>query len=339
MQTTISPGAGRRVTGRTVESPVLAPAQTKRTIRQYIGLVLRGFCMGAADVVPGVSGGTMAFVLGIYEELLQSIRTIGQPAFLKLLFGLRLREVLQAVNWQFLLALGAGIFLAIFSLARGIEWLLVNQPVLLWSFFFGLVLASVVAVSQRIPRWTPALWLALAAGAAGAYVIVGLVPVQTPNDWWFLFISGALAICAMILPGISGSFILVLLGKYQYVLSAVNQRDFATLFFVAAGCGVGIVTFAQVLSWLFRRYHDLTVAVLIGLMLGSLRKVWPWKVDIEWILDRHGDKIPTIQHNVVPPFTVDGAFNMEIALGAIVAVAGFALVIGIDRWARRAATI
>lgn len=251
--------------------------RTQRTLPQYILLVAKGFCMGAADVVPGVSGGTMAFILSIYEELIQSIRSFDMEV-VKLVFRLKIREALDRVNWLFLVCVMGGIFTAIFTLAKGLAWLLENQPVLIWSFFFGLVLASVAVVSRRVSAWSIHLLAAGLISAVGAFFLVGMVPVQTPETWWFLFLSGAIAICAMILPGISGSFILVLLGKYQYALQAVNNRDFVTLFILACGAAVGLISFSRLLSWLFRRHHNLTIAILAGLMLGSLRKVWPWKI-------------------------------------------------------------
>ena len=305
-------------------------ATRKRTPGEYAGLVGRGFCMGAADVVPGVSGGTMAFILGIYEELIESIREFGQPPFLKALIRFRIREVFMIVNWKFLLAVLSGIAAAVLTLAKGLEWLLENQPTIVWSFFFGLVFASVISVSRRIKKWRLSLWIALIAGTVFAYVLVGLVPLQTPETWWFLFFSGAIAICAMILPGISGAFILVLLGKYQYVLEAVNRRDFLDIIWVVLGAGIGIITFAQVLGWLFKRYHDVTVAVLTGFMLGSLRKVWPWKVDVAFMTGRHGEKIPTVQHNVMPE-----AFTTDVMLAIALAVVGLVLVLVLDWWASR----
>ena len=308
----------------------------QRGWRDYLGLTVRGFFMGAADVVPGVSGGTMAFILGIYEELIQSIRMVGQPEFLRAVFGLRLKDVFRLLNWPFLTAVALGIFLAIITLAQSLEWMLENQPIMIWSFFFGLVLASVFVVSKRISKWTPSLAVAALLGAVGAYVLVGLVPAQTPEAWWFLILSGAIAICAMILPGISGAFILVLLGKYQFVLSAVNQRDFVTIALVGVGAVVGLVTFAQLLGWLFKRYHDLTIAVLTGLMLGSLRKVWPWKIDLEFMTDRHGELVPILQQNILPPWTVNGAFNTEIVIGLALGLTGCAAVLLLERWAGRA---
>jgi len=302
--------------------------RSRRKLRDYVGIAARGFAMGSADVVPGVSGGTMAFILGIYEELIDSIRTIGQPQFIRAVARLRIKEALAILNWPFLVSVVAGIFLAIFTLARGLEWLYNNRPVLLFSFFFGLVLASVITVAKRVQRWTPPLWLALAAGTVGAYFLVGAVPAQTPETWWFLFLSGALAICAMILPGISGAFILLILGKYQYVLAAVNNRDILTLAIVTAGAVLGLITFAQLLGWLFKRHHDLTVAVLTGFMLGSLRKIWPWKLTLETMTDRHGELIPLVQRNVLPD-----AFNGEVLAALGLAVLGVAVVLVIERLA------
>jgi len=291
----------------------------QRTFIGYIGLILRGFCMGSADVVPGVSGGTMAFILGIYEELLESIRVIGQPQFINAVLKMQFGEVFKLLNWQFLAAVFGGIVLAVVTLAPGIEWMLENQPILLWSFFFGLVLASVIVVSKRVSRWTVICWVTLIIGIIGAYLIL----------------SGATAICAMILPGISGSFILVLLGKYEFFVNAVTQRDIVSLFFAGIGAAVGIVTFAQILSWLFKRYHDLTVALLTGLMVGSLRKIWPWKEVLGVMIDRHGEEVPIIEKNILPTLQIDGLFNTEVVWALGLALIGFILVWTLDRWANR----
>jgi putative membrane protein len=284
--------------------------QNQRGLPQYIALVAKGFCMGAADVVPGVSGGTMAFILGIYEELIRSIRAFDIEV-VKLFFTLKIKQALEKVNWKFLVCVGCGIFLAIFTLAKGLAWLLENQPVLIWSFFFGLVLASVAVVSRRVPSWSLPLAAACLIAAIGAFALVGLVPMKTPETWWFLFLSGAVAICAMILPGISGAFIFVLLGKYHYVLQAVNNRDFLTLFIVGCGAAVGLILFSRLLNWLFREHHDLAIAILAGLMLGSLRKVWPWKV---------------MDANALPQ-----AFNGETAMALGLVVCGAIVVLLLER--------
>lgn len=315
-----------------LETSAVGTTASRRTLAGYLSILLRGFAMGSADVVPGVSGGTIAFITGIYEELLDSIRMVGRPPFIRAVLGLRIREALKLINFPFLIALIVGIGTAVVTLAPGIEWLLENEPILIWSFFFGLIVASVWMVSQKIMHWAPLVWIMLVIGTVGAYWIVGLVPTQTPETWWFLILSGALAICAMILPGISGSFILLLLSKYQFFVSAVNQRDIVSLALAAIGAAVGIVSFAQILSWLFKRYHDLTVALLTGFMIGSLRKVWPWKVTLETVLDRHGVEIPIRQQNILPPV------SNELMLAIVIALVGFGVVMIIERLAGSKAT-
>lgn len=297
----------------------------KRSFFEYLVLTAKGFCMGASDVIPGVSGGTMAFILGIYEELIDAIRSFDLKG-IKLLLTLKLRDLLNHISWQFVLALGVGILMAIFSLSRVLSWLLQNKPVLIWSFFLGLILASAFSVSQRVDGWRLYTWMGLLGGAIGTYFLVGLVPVSTPDDLWFLFVSGAIAICAMILPGISGAFILVLLGKYQFVLEAVNNRDFIILAMVAAGAVIGIAVFSRLLGWLLRSYHDLMVAVLTGLMLGSLRKVWPWKETLETIVGSHGKVIPIVQTNTLPAH-----WNVEVLSALCLVGIGFLIVFSLDR--------
>jgi len=295
----------------------------------YAALSAKGFCMGASDVIPGVSGGTMAFILGIYEDLINAIKSFDLKS-LKFLLTFKFRRLFDRISWKFLLALGIGILTAIFSLAELLGWLLQNKPILIWSFFLGLILASVISVSRHIEKWRPLTWTALVSGIIGTYILVGLVPVSTPNAPWFLFLSGALAICAMILPGISGSFILVLLGKYQYILGAVNQKDFLTLAIVAAGACAGIVAFSRLLGWLLKKHHDVMVAVLTGLMLGSLRKVWPWKETLESMLDRHGKIIALVQTNILP-----SQWDMEVVSAISLMIAGLLTVLVLDRIAGR----
>ncbi len=299
----------------------------QRSLGAYLLLSAKGFCMGAADVVPGVSGGTMAFILGIYEELIDAIRSFDFES-LRLMAGLKIRRLLDRVAWRFLLALGSGILLAIFSLSKLLAWLLQNEPVLIWSFFLGLILASVFTVSRRVEKWRPLTWGSLLLGLAGIYVLVGMVPGTTPNAYWFLFVSGAVAICAMILPGISGSFILVLMGKYQYVLEAVNDRNFLVLIIVAAGACVGLAAFSRLLGWLLRNYHDYMVAFLTGLMLGSLRKVWPFKETLESIAGSGGKVIPLVEQNILP-----AQWTGEVTFAVCLGVLGFAIVLILDHLA------
>lgn len=301
------------------------PRPHERSLFEYLILTTKGFCMGAADVVPGVSGGTMAFILGIYEELIDAIRSFDLKG-IKLILTFKLRDLLNHISWQFVLALGVGILMAIFTLSSVLSWLLQNKPVLIWSFFLGLILASAFSVSRRVEGWRLYTWLSLLGGVIGTYFLVGLVPVSTPDDPWFLFLSGAIAICAMILPGISGAFILVLLGKYQFVLEAVNNRDFIILAMVAAGAVIGIAVFSRLLGWLLRSYHDLMVAVLTGLMLGSLRKVWPWKETLETIVGSHGKVIPIVQTNTLPAH-----WNMEVLFALCLIGIGFLIVFSLDR--------
>ncbi len=300
-----------------------------RTFREYIVLWAKGFCMGAADVVPGVSGGTMAFILGIYQELIESIKSVDLKC-LRLLFSGRIKDAIDSVSWKFLVAVAAGILTAIFSIAKLLSYLLETHPVLIWSFFFGLVAASVVTICMEITTWRPRVVAGIVAGTAGAYALVGLVPAQTPDTAWFLFLSGALAICAMILPGISGAFVLVLLGKYHYVLNAVNDRDFLTLFIVAAGAAVGLMSFVRLLHWLFHRYHQMTIAILAGLLIGSLRKIWPWKTNPEAVADQVVQKAALVQANIWPE-RLDG--ETVAAIGMM--VLGVVAVLSLEYAARR----
>jgi putative membrane protein len=256
--------------------------KSTRTFSDYIGVTIRGFCMGTADIVPGVSGGTIALLLGIYDELLNAINSI-DGRFFRDVISLRWKAAFNDLPWKFLLALGIGIGTAILTLSQILGWALTNYPVLIWSFFFGLVAASVIVVMTRAGKITPKMGAFFAAAAIGAYILLGLTPGRTPDTAWFLFLSGAVAICAMILPGISGAFILVLLGKYEFVLNAVVTRDFVSILIVGMGAVVGILSFARLLKWLLNRYYYLTIAILAGFMLGSLRVLWPWKeaIDIE----------------------------------------------------------
>jgi len=256
--------------------------------------------MGAADIVPGVSGGTMAFILGIYQELLNSIKS-ADSHLLRLLLKLRLREASNYFPWRFLAAVGAGIFMAILTLAKVLETQLETNPTKVWSFFFGLVLASIFTVARSIKGWKPSLILITAISCLVSYSILGVTPTTTPETTWFLFLSGAIAINAMILPGISGAYILVLLGKYKYILSAVNSRDILTLAIVLAGAAVGLTTFVRLLSWLLDKYRNITMALLSGLMIGSLRRLWPWKDDANIMTP-------------ILPESIDGEILLSIAI-------------------------
>ncbi|MBS3808102.1 MAG: DUF368 domain-containing protein [Bacteroidales bacterium] len=282
--------------------------------------------MGAADVVPGVSGGTIAFITEIYEELVNSIKSINLQS-LRQLFNGGVATFWKSINGNFLAAVFLGIAISVFSLARLLEHLLQQAPILVWSFFFGLIVASALYIAGKIQRWNVSKIIALVAGAAIAYSITLLTPAQTPEAWWFLFLSGALAICAMILPGISGAFILLLLGKYQFVIEAVGNLNVTILGILAVGALVGVISFSNVLSWFLRKYHDLTIAVLSGFMVGSLNKVWPWKQTTQTIIDRHGEVQPLVQENVLPgDFAAQTGQEPMLIQGILLAAAGFALI-------------
>lgn len=271
----------------------------KRSAKDYVILMLKGMGMGAADVVPGVSGGTIAFIVGIYDELIDSIKSINMHS-LKLLFTGKIAAFWKAINANFLFSLILGIGISIFSLAKLITFLLVNEPVLVWAFFFGLELASTWFVSKDIKEWNWKTILGFAVGAVVAYYITVATPAETSTNLLFIFLCGAIAICAMILPGISGSFILVLLGKYFYIMEAVNTLDFVVLGVFAFGALLGITSFSRILSFALKHFRNITLAVLTGFMLGSLNKVWPWKEVVETYVDSHGEVKPLIENNILP---------------------------------------
>lgn len=297
-------------------------------------LYAKGLAMGAADVVPGVSGGTVAFITGIYDELLRSIAAI-PVAVTQLLRG-RVAQAWNTANANFLLILFAGILTSVFSLAKLISYLLEAHPIPVWSFFFGLILVSVHLIRRDVSHWGASRLVAFVAGVAIAYWITVAAPMQWSDSAWSLFLAGAIAICAMILPGISGSFILVLLGLYPVVLAAVKSLDLAVLVVFASGCLVGILSFARLLGWLLQRWRDLTLALLTGLMLGSLNKVWPWKETLTWQLDAHGERTPLLQQNLSPAgYAAYAGEDPQLLLAITLALAGVLLVVGLEWFAKR----
>ena len=303
-------------------------------MKKYLLLYAKGIAMGAADVVPGVSGGTVAFITGIYDELLRSIASI--PAALGMLLRGRILDAWRAANATFLLVLLLGILTSVLSLARLITYLLAEQPIPVWSFFFGLILISTHLVVREIDRWNWTRVVSFILGAAFAYWITVASPLQLGSDPLSLFLAGAIAICAMILPGISGSFLLVLLGLYSVVLTALKGLDFSVLLVFASGCLIGLVGFAGVLRWLLVRWRDLTLAFLTGLMLGSLNKIWPWKETLSWRVDSHGQQVPLLQENLLPGrFAEISGQDPQLLCAIALAVAGVALVLGMEWLAGR----
>ena len=299
-----------------------------RTSKDYLVIVLKGIAMGAADVVPGVSGGTIAFISGIYEELLSSISNINVK-LLKTLKEEGVKVAWQQANGNFLASLFIGIFISIVSLAKVISWLLINQPVLLWSFFFGLVLASVIYIAKQVTQWNIVSIFLLALGAIVAYYITTLNPlVSEHSSLPFIFIAGAIAICAMILPGISGSFVLVLLGAYKPILAAVNNRNFTIITVVGLGAVIGLLSFSRVLKYLFANYKNYTLVALTGFIIGSLNKIWPWKKVLTYRTNSHGEQVPFNELSI-SPFSYEG--NSQIMYAIVLALVGFGLILLLEK--------
>ena len=273
--------------------------QKQRSFREYLTLVGKGMMMGASDAVPGVSGGTIAFITGIYEELIFSLKQCG-PKALAILFKQGPKAAWAHVNGSFLLTLIAGILGSLLAFSHIILYWLANYPEILWSFFFGLILASVWSVIQHVSHWNSNVLTAFAIGTIAAYVITSFTPASIEATPIAFFLSGVLAICAMILPGISGSFILLLLGMYNPILTAITSLQIEILSIFALGCVIGLLSFSHVLSWMFSTYKTTTLALLGGFLLGSLNKVWPWKYTTAYTIDRHGEQVPLVQENVLP---------------------------------------
>ncbi|MCB2187416.1 MAG: DUF368 domain-containing protein [Deltaproteobacteria bacterium] len=300
-----------------------------RTWREALILWAKGFAMGSADIIPGVSGGTIAFITGIYSQLITAITSFDLVFFRRLLQG-DLKGALAETHLKFLAPLFLGIALALLSMARLMNYLLAQHPVPTWSLFFGLIAASILAVSRQLERRSALNLVIVAVFAVLAWLIVGLIPVETPRELWFIFLSGVVAICAMILPGISGAFILLILGKYEYVTATLkNPFDLGNLVIIivfVAGAALGITTFSRVLKWLFARFPNGTVAALTGFMLGAMRKVWPWKEVVESKVV-NGKLLVLAEHNVWPS-AVDASLFLALGLMAV----GFVTVWLLERW-------
>jgi len=264
-----------------------------------ITLYLKGIAMGAADIVPGVSGGTIAFISGIYEELIDSIGSIG-PKTIKILFQDGIAAAWKSFNGTFLVTLFLGILTSVFTLSTLISRLLDTHPQLLWSFFFGLIVISAIYIGRQIRGWSSGELIGITLGIVVAYAITSIAPAQMPMHPVTVFFAGAIAICAMILPGISGSFILLLMGMYANILGAVKSLEILTLAIFATGCLCGLLGFTRFLSWLLHHHHGPALAVLTGFMIGSLNKVWPWKQTLMYTTNSHGDQIPLLQTNLTP---------------------------------------
>ncbi|WP_026914851.1 DUF368 domain-containing protein [Christiangramia portivictoriae] len=297
----------------------------QRSLVDYLKISLKGMAMGAADVVPGVSGGTIAFISGIYEELITTISGVNL-GLLSTWKSDGFKAMWKELNGNFILALFAGILVSVFSVMRLANYLLENHPVLIWSFFFGLVIASIWFVGKQIPRWNWKIFAALLAGAAVAFYIVSLPPLSASNSYLFLFFAGAVAVCAMILPGISGAFILVLLGAYKSITEAAHDFDLKTIGIVGVGAVFGLLTFSKILKWLFVHYSSITLAVLTGFIAGSLNKIWPWKETLETAM--YGDKEVVLKEASVLPWNFDG--DPQTVWSVVLMLAGFFLILGLE---------
>jgi len=301
----------------------------KRSLAQNGLLTLKGIAMGAADIVPGVSGGTIAFITGIYEELISSINNINLGA-LKVLRKDGLKVFWQHVNGTFFLFLFVGIGVSVLGLAKIVRYLLENEAVLTWSFFFGLIVASAILIGKTISKWTIPVITAFALGTIAAMYITSIETTASVSGNWYIFISGCIAICAMILPGISGAFILVLMGSYHIVLKALDNKDIMTIAVFLTGCVVGLLSFVRLLKFLFTKYKELTIAVLTGFMIGSLYKVWPWKVNVgDAPLVVHSDGREEWMMTNVFPQDFAGDPKLIFAIGC--AIIALILVLGLER--------
>lgn len=303
-----------------------AQQPNKRSWMDYLILALKGVGMGAADAVPGVSGGTVAFITGIYQELIYSIKQFGLGT-LPFLFKHGVGATWHHVNGPFLLALMTGIFFSLLTLSRVMLHWLEFYPVMLWSFFFGLILASVWSLIRHIEKISLPVIAIFAAGTLIAFAVTSITPTSIEVSNLYIFLSGCLAICAMILPGISGSFILLLLGMYSPILMAVKEWQLTTLGIFATGCVVGILSFSRVLNWMFEHHKTFTLSLLGGFMLGSLNKVWPWKHTTESVMNRHGELVPLVQQNVLPPqYQQLTQLPAETGMAIALMLSGFSLV-------------
>jgi len=302
----------------------------KRSLKEYVVISLKGMAMGAADVVPGVSGGTIAFISGIYEELLNSISSFNF-SLINVFKNEGFKSVWIKVNGNFLVSLFVGILISVLSLAKLIESMLENHPIVIWSFFFGLVLASIIYIGKQITKWTKGSFLCLILGAILAFYITTLNPMVSANSSpWFLFLVGMIAICAMILPGISGSFILVLLGAYKPVLNALNTKDFVSIIIFLVGAILGLLSFSRMLKWLFSTYKNYTLATLTGFIIGSLNKIWPWKETISWRTNSKGIEVP-FNTASVSPFSFEG--DNQLLISIFLMLIGFGLIILLEKLA------
>ncbi|UTA49150.1 DUF368 domain-containing protein [Simiduia sp. 21SJ11W-1] len=302
----------------------------KAAFKRYLPVYLKGMAMGAADVVPGVSGGTVAFVTGIYDDFINALRAI-RPATFSVLLKEGPASAWRAINGNFLLAVVAGIATSLFTFAGIISYCLATYPLLVWSLFFGLIFASSVYMYRQLEQRGRAEWVFLIIGLLFAWGVSLVRPTEFPPYDWMLFFAGALAICAMILPGISGSFILLLIGAYPLFLHALKTPDLPMLGFFLAGCVTGLLLFSHVLGYLLAHFRARTLALLTGFLFGSLSVIWPWKHVVQTRVNSKGETVPFIQENVMPlQYEALAGQQSQWELCVLMMLAGCVLVWGIE---------
>ncbi|MUU78147.1 DUF368 domain-containing protein [Winogradskyella endarachnes] len=312
----------------------------QRRLIDYLAITLKGIAMGAADVVPGVSGGTIAFISGIYEELLESIDKINL-GILKVWKKEGFKRAWHSINGNFLLALFSGIAISILSLAKLIKWLLHHKPILLWSFFFGLVLASILYIAKQIKGWSPKVIIAIIITSVLSYYITLAEPFASPDSPFYLLFCGFIAIIAMILPGVSGAFILLILGAYQTAIDTINNlRDgvlngnmelfkdaFLKFILLAVGAVVGLKVFSKALNWMFKHQKNLTLGILTGFMIGSLNKIWPWKEVLKTRINSEGEIVTLLDRSILPTSYVG---DNQLVMAIVLIVIGFGAILLIE---------
>lgn len=301
----------------------------------HVGVFFKGMAMGAADVVPGVSGGTIAFITGIYTLLISSIQKCSHGGLALLLRG-RFREFWSHINGTFLMVLVAGVISSILLLARAIHHLLETLPQLLWGFFFGLIVASSVILARHLPQRGLREGIAGIVGIVVAAAIGFATPAAIEPAPWLIIGAGMVAICAMILPGISGSFLLLLMGLYEVIIGAIKGLDFGILALFAGGCAVGLLAFSHVVAYFLSRFESITLATLTGFMLGALVKVWPWQYTTRWRVNSEGESVPLLQTPVLPQSFAELTGEPSLTVGVIACmVAGLGVVVGFELFSKR----
>ncbi|WNH09826.1 DUF368 domain-containing protein [Thalassobellus suaedae] len=299
----------------------------QRRLKDYLIISLKGIAMGAADAVPGVSGGTIAFISGIYEELITTISNV-KPSLFKTLFSKGIKPFWNEINGNFILALLGGIIISFVSIMRLAKYLLENHPVLIWAFFFGLIIASIYFIGKQITKWNITVIIALVIGGISAYYVTSLPALASNDSLLYLFIAGSIAICAMILPGISGSFILIILGAYKTLSNALHDFDIKKIAIFTLGALIGLLSFSHLLKWLFKNYHNVTLAILTGFIFGSLNKVLVWKKTLTSYTNSKGIKIPLLQESI-SPFSFNG--DNQIVFAVALMIIGFLTIFILER--------